>query len=302
MAKKQHHNGLEAIDAAIRDFGLSPTANAVMMQQLEIVRECLRDKAELGEDAAYEKRTEKKQFQEWYKAELDVGMLGQAIRHLRGSQDQQLKKYLKVLLEGDISQGGTPQQARDWFYELHLAGTLVTAGFSVELREPDLVVTNIGLSQSIGIACKYPSSSKGVQGHISKGLSQLKKHGYQGFVAVGIDQLVVDTAELTGFVDFDGASGECIAIMQRHADTELRRLVRDRPEKFPSEDPIDRLLVTLSLVGYGGTPARLLNATVLSMCCAKDDSLRPDIELLAKALQHLPSEIAECTLPNVPPA
>ena len=284
-------SALATIDGFIKKFNVKHDSSSEIWQQVESVREYSRDQEELSKDDLESKWDSR--FKEYYKSQIAVGMLADAIGALSASQADQLKKYLKLILGGSISQGGDPQQSRDWFYELHLASTLSAAGFEVELREPDLVVKENGLQQSIGVACKYPSSSKTVHQHISKGLSQLRKHGLPGVVAIGIDQLVVDAAGLKSYVDFNQGNGSPIATMQARADEELLTLVTERPDKYPSEDPVDKLLVTLSLSGHGGKPARLINPTVLSIHCPHNDQLRADIDLIARSIGRLPSELQE---------
>ena len=157
----------------------------------------------------------------------------------------------------------------------------------MHLEEPDLIIEGNGLSQKIGIACKYPSSDKGIHDHIGKGLSQLKKHGLRGFIALGIDQIVVEKANLKRFVDFNMGGKNPIDVLQQHADSQLLMLLTDRPKKYPSEDPVDEMIVTLSLVGHYGKPAKLINPTVMSMHCSNTSPIFSDIGIIAQALNQL---------------
>lgn len=276
---------IEIVDKEIVDSKIKVATDAEIVKQIALVRQFLADKAQLSEEALHDKW--KDDFFEFYKAQLSVGTLSKAISELVTNQKEPLGKYLKVILGGGISQGGNPEQARDWFYELNLGSVLSKAGFTVHFEEPDLVIEGNGLSQKIGIACKYPSSDKGIHTHLSKGLSQLKTHGLPGFIALGIDQVVVEQAGLKKFVDFNQGGKNPIDVLQRHADSEVTTLVRERPTKFPSEDPVDEIVVTLSLVGHYGKPAQLVNPTVFAIHCSDTSPIFNDIGIIAEGIGKL---------------
>ncbi|MFN0019076.1 MAG: hypothetical protein ACKVP0_12500 [Pirellulaceae bacterium] len=277
---------LGIVHKQIADLKIKLDPNAQIVQQLSLVREYLAEKDLLSVDE-HDKKW-KDRFLEFYKAQLAVGILSEAIAELVTNQKEPLAKYLKVVLAGNLTQGGPAGgQPRDWFYELWLASILSKAGFTVRLQEPDLVVEGNGLSQEIGIACKYPSSDKGIHDHLSKGLSQLKKHGLSGFIALGIDQIVVEKANLKKFVDFNQGDKHPIDVLQAHANSEAHTLVKERPTKYPSEDPVDALLVTLSLAGHYGQPPQLVAPTVFSIHCPKQHQLRKDMEVIVAALEKL---------------
>ena len=196
---------LAIVDKQIAELTIKPDSNAEIVQQMNLVRDFLTDKARLSIDQVEAKWGDR--FLDFYKAQLSVGILSEAVTEFVNNQKEPLAKYLKVILGGSLTQGGPAGgQPRDWFYELWLASVLSETGFTVHLQEPDLVVEGNGLSQKLGIACKYPSSDKGIHEHLSKGLSQLKKHGLPGFIALGIDQIVVQKANLAKYVDFNRGS------------------------------------------------------------------------------------------------
>ena len=287
MGYEKVTSNLETVDRLIADLKIKLDPDVEIVQQMSLVREFLQDRDQLSLDQLDAKWQPR--FADFYKAQLSVGVLSEAITELATNQKDPLKKYLKVILGGGISQGGTPGgNARDWFYELNLGSVLSRSGFTVHFQEPDLVIEGNGLSQKIGIACKYPSSEKGLHEHISKGLSQLKKHNLPGLIALGIDQIVVEKADLKKYVDFNIGGKNPVDVLQAFADNGVLTLVRDRPTHYPSEAPLDEIVVTLSLVGHYGKPAQLINPTVLSVHCSNASPIFTDIGLIVQALAKLP--------------
>src|SRR5438105_5667235 len=132
-------SNLEIVDKQIADLKVKLDPNAEIVRQLNLVRDFLADQAHLSTDDLDNKW--KDRFLEFYKAQLSVGVLSNAITELVKNQKEALGKYLKVILGGSLSQGGPPGgQPRDWFYELWLASVLSEAEFTIHFQEPDLVV------------------------------------------------------------------------------------------------------------------------------------------------------------------
>src|SRR5262249_39047494 len=146
---------LKTLDDHLATLKLRPSPDSEMSKQLAIVRDFLADESTMSFEQIQDKWTPR--FKEFYDAQIAVMMLSDAVTALLPTQKQQLTKYLKTILGGDITQGSTPEMARDLYYELWLAALLVDAGFKVTLKEPDIVVEGNGLSKPIGIACKYPA-------------------------------------------------------------------------------------------------------------------------------------------------
>jgi hypothetical protein len=280
---------LAIVDKQIADLKIKLKQDADIVQQLSIAREFFADEATLSPDELNAKW--KDRFLDFYKAQLTVGVLSEAIRELATKQKEPLGKYLSIILGGNLTQGGPAGgQPRDYFYELWLASVLSEAGFIVHFQEPDLVIEGNGLSQKIAIACKYPSSDKGIHEHLNKALSQIKKHGIPGFIALGIDQIVVEKANLKKYVDFNQGGKNPIDVLQHYADKEVMTLVNERPQKYPSEDPVDEIVVTLSLAGHYGKPAQLISPTVLAIHCSNASPIKNDIEMIVNALGNLPGK------------
>jgi hypothetical protein len=133
-------------------------------------------------------------------------------RRLNGDQNR-LKSRLKQVLGGALTQDFVPDAAKDYFYELEMAAHWKDCGFTVELAEPDVVVSGNGLSAPLGVACKYPSGLASLHDHISKGYGQITKHGYEGLVAIGLDQLVCKG--MSNYMDFRQTDKHPLDIMER---------------------------------------------------------------------------------------
>lgn len=268
------------------EIKLAPDAEAVV--QMELLREFLRDKSQLSAAELCAKWDSR--FRDFYDAQITVGRLSGAITELLSKQKSQLSQYLKKILGGGITQGGNPEQARDFFYEVWLASVLSKAGFTVALQEPDIVVDGNELSQKIGIACKYPSSEQQIHPHLSKGNSQLAKHRMPGLVALGIDQIVIEQAGLKKYVDFNQGGKNPVEVLKTRADSEVIKIVSERTNRFPSEVRVDELLVTVSLGGLYGTPPKFTVVTAAAIHCPSSSPIVDDIRKIYSCLATLPSE------------
>ena len=279
---------LDVLEKHVADLKINQADDAPTAVQIKVVREFFKDRSSLAEEQLLAKWN--RRFREFYNAQIAVRRLSSAVAELVSKQKAQLAKYLRIILSGGISQGGSPEQARDYLYELWLAGALSEAGFTVLLEEPDIVVEGNGLSQKIGIACKYPSSEKQIHAHLSKGYSQLSRHKLPGFVVLGIDQIVVEKANLgSRFVDFNQGEKNPVEVLSDHASSELVRIVKERPEKFPSEVPADELVVTVTLGGHYGSPAKLTMITGTAIHCTSTSPIFSDTQTLVACLGSLPS-------------
>jgi len=283
MGWEKSKANLAIVDKQIADLKIKLKQDADIVQLLNLSRDFLVEEATLSLDDLGAKW--KDRFLDFYKAQLTVGVLSEAISELATKQKEPLGKYLNIILGGNLTQGGPAGgQPRDFFYELWLASVLSEAGFIIHFQEPDVVIEGNGLSQKIAIACKYPSSDKGIHEHLSKALSQLKKHGIPGFIALGIDQIVVEKANLKKYVDFNQGEKNPVDVLQGYTDNEVMTLVDERPQKYPSEDPVDEIVVTLSLVGHYGKPAKLISPTVLALHCSDNSPIKNDIWVIVQAL------------------
>ncbi|GAA4440310.1 hypothetical protein [Bremerella cremea] len=288
MGYKKLSQQLNILERYVTDQKIKLADDAPTVVQLNVVREFLKDQSSLKEEQLLIKWNPR--FREFYEAQIAIGRLSGVIAELVEKQRAQLAKYLKIILGGGISQGGHPEQARDYFYELWLASVLSEANFTVSLEEPDIVVEGNGLTKKIGIACKYPSSEKQIHAHLSKGYSQLEKHNLPGFVALGIDQIVIEQANLKRYVDFNQGAGNPVDVLSAHASSEVKRIVEERPTTFPSEVPADEVVVTITLGGHYGTPAKLTVATGTAIHCTSTSQINSDMQKIAACVAGLPRE------------
>ena len=279
---------LLSLEKHIADLKIKVPAKSETVLQIALLKEYFHDQKTLTFEEADPKWKER--WRKLYDAQLAIGGLCSAVAELRKSQNAMLSRYLKKIVNGEITQAGPPEEARDLFYELWLASMFSEAGFTVALQEPDIVVEGNGLSQKLGIACKYPSSEQQIHPLLSKGYSQLNKHGLRGFVALGIDQLMIARMELKGMVDFR-QSGDPIAVMQPHVTAELEKIVKERPARFPEEEPANELVVTFVLGGLYGSPATFTIATVSAIHNTEGSAIRDDVEKLAASIGKLPSHL-----------
>ncbi|MCA9113128.1 MAG: hypothetical protein KDA52_24465 [Planctomycetaceae bacterium] len=206
---------------------------------------------------------------------------------LAGGHLQRLRSYLKTIFAGDLTQSNEPSQAKDFLYELWLASIFTELGFEVSLAEPDIIISGNGLTDALGIACKFPSSMQQVHPHLSKGYKQIRNQALRGVVAIGLDLLVSRTAFPNGirFIDFRQGDKHPLDVAQRHANEATEELVSSRTVKYPSEDPADGLLMTLTIGGIFGDPASLLFVTAMTLQCDDSNPIQKDLMRIYEANQ-----------------
>jgi len=169
--------------------------------------------------------------------------------------DRKALDELKKVLGGPLTQDLVPVEAKDIFYELEMAALWRACGFTVDLDEPDVVVSGNGLSDRLGVACKYPSSWGQIHEHLSKEYKQITRNGYEGLVAIGLDQLVFNG--MTNYMDFRQNPKHPLEVLQRATSEIMTNLVATRERDYPSEKPVDGAMVSLSAVGLYCDPAAM---------------------------------------------
>ncbi len=281
MAYEQLERQLSDFDALIESLNLKVSDESLVHSQLTTSREFLTDRKMLTEDTVDKKWGPR--FKEFYDAQIVTKRLTSAALSLQ-NQDS-LRSRLKTVLSGDLSPNFEPDHAKDIFYELELAADFTNAGFMTILREPDIAISGCGLKDQYGVACKYPSSSKQIHAHLSKGYSQLTRQNMNGFVAIGFDLLVFK--EFAKFTDFRQSQQHPLDIMQSAVNNAMTNLIKDRADNYPSEDPIDGALFTLRASGIYGNPAQLTTVTAITMQCDSENPMFADIELIYKQLQTI---------------
>lgn len=278
------HKTIEYFDELVGELNLSVPPNSGVGVQFKIVREFLTDQESLLSDDLIDKWNNNAEFKRFYDAVIVVFRLTRAVVALKNQPRKILKNILAVVLAGSITQDSSPCQAKDFFYELDLAYKLLFIGFSVTLREPDIVITGNGLSCEIGIACKYPSSVKQVHAHISKGYRQLTGQNLSGIVALGMDLIMFRKVFNSSphYLDFRQNPKQPLTIAQDFLKREMAILITERPEKYPSESPLDGALLSLNCWGAYGEPARFTEVNAWTFQCMPENPLRNDICIINK--------------------
>ena len=285
MTYEKLEQDLSAFDRTLVDLKLQCPSDCSLGKQLSLTREFLRDRRDLSEDKWLPKW--QPQFQQFYEAQLVVARLADAVALLAARHSNRLTSYLKTIFAGDLTQSIEPNQAKDFLYELWLASTLLELGFEIALEEPDIVISENGLNAPIGIACKYPSSEKQIHPHLSKGYKQIRNQSLEGVVAVGLDLIVLRTAFPTGvrYIDFREGDKEPLQVVQKLIDEATAHLVTTRPIKHPSEDPVDGLLLTLTMGGILGNPAGLSFVSAMALQCDASNPLITDLSKIRDAFR-----------------
>lgn len=263
-----------------------PTSG-VLGDQLILTREFLQDKASLPESEWLKKWNPR--FKEFYDAQLVLGRLAGAVAILRNQPEGKLRAYMKKVFSGDLRQGSAPDQAKDFFYEFWLASVLAESGFAIDLIEPDIVIQGRGLSGPLGIACKYPSSVQQLHPHLSKGYRQLRNQSLDGFVAIGLDLIVMKEAYPKGvnFIDFNQGDKHPLDVLQTQVDHATRQLVASRANDYPSEDPVDGLLLSLTMGGIYGSPPGFTFVTATAMQCDASNPMGAQIRIIRERILAL---------------
>lgn len=256
---------LPEFDEITAKLGIRLAEDSPIKKAFDTTREFLHDRRTMEEAAWMEKW--KPHFKEFYHAQIVVHRLTEAVVILKNQN--KLKSRLKQVLGGSLTQDFEPDAAKDYFYELEMAALWKECGFTVELAEPDVVVSGNGLSGPLGVACKYPSGLASLHEHISKGYRQITKHGYDGMVAIGLDQLVFKG--MSNFMDFRQNDKPPLEIMERATTEAMTKLVALRDRDYPSEKPIDGAMITMSVIGIYGNPPGLTSVRHVTLQCAHDN-------------------------------
>ncbi len=196
-----------------------------------------------------------------------------------------LRKRLRQVLSGSLTQDFSPEQAKDYFYELEIATIFKRSGFAVALREPDVVVSGNGLARELGMACKYPSSEAQIHEHLSKGYRQLANQNMDGCVVIGLDIIVFRAAfdSAPKFLDFRQGDKHPLQVAQTLVNDAMKSLVVQRAEDYPSERPIDGAILTLNMWGIWEKPAGLTSVTAWAVQCDAQNPRFRDIGRLVES-------------------
>jgi hypothetical protein len=281
---------LQGFDEFVAKQNVRIAKDAAITPQMEIVREFLKDTERMEPPALVAKWMER-DFKAFYDATIVVHRLTAAVVSL-GDNPIPLRSRLNQVLSGPLTQDFSPQQAKDFFYELEIAAALKNAGFAVALREPDVVVSGGGLTQAIGLACKYPSSEGQIHEHISKGYRQIAKQDMTGCVVLGLD-LIIFRAVFDSpprFLDFRQSTRHPRDVANQLMGDAMTSLVTQRSKDYPAEKPLDGAILTFSSWGMFGQPAGFTSLTAWSVQCELKNPIRPDLERIVDRARALDTE------------
>lgn len=270
-------------DRLLQDMNMRIGDNSPIKQEADLVRLYFEDRANFGVDKTIEEWNFL--YDEVSTARVTLERITAAATALRGVQH--LRTLLKEILEGSLTQDFQPSASKDKFYELELASILKLAGFSVELREPDIVVSGNGLGDRLAIACKYPFSRQQIHEHINNGYRQITRQEMDGVVSLGMELIVAKEMKLPSRLDFRKANRPPLAIMEDRLNTEVRNLQVERARDYPSERPLDGLMLTLSFTGIDGDPPMLTNANSLALGCQPGNPLRAALEIVKRKVEEI---------------
>jgi hypothetical protein len=272
---------LTRFDALLKRMNLRVEVNTPIKREADMVRDYYRDRETLGVDEAVKKWDPR--FNDFYSARITLQRVVAAATALDGIP--RLRGLLQEVLQGALTQDFEPSQSKDKFYELELAASLKSAGFSVALREPDIVASGNGLANPLAIACKYPSSRQQIHNHISCGYAQITRQDLDGVVAIGLDLLVARELMLPNRLDFRRGNTPPFLIMENRLEIERRKLEVERERDYPSERPLDGMMLTLSLVGIYDDPPTLTHLNSVALGCRPGNPLRVDLEIVKRKIE-----------------
>jgi hypothetical protein len=275
MAYDELQSKIAQFDALVLSLGFVWPRIAPVQHQMAMVKEYLLDVQTSGEAAVA--KWMQKDFLTWYRAMIAVEMLCDAVLELRNFPAAALKKQIELATSSDLSQDFEQSQAKEYLYELQIAGMLHRSGFTVSFAEPDLRVSGNGLSREIGVACKYASSEKKVNNNISKGYEQIAGQGMPGIVAVGLDNIIA--TELNRFIEFPDEPAEIRQVLAAQLRTWIEKIEKSRAG-MPERVPLDGAMFTLRMVGVCSQPKRLVAATHVSYQYVESNPILADIDRL----------------------
>ena len=182
----------------------------------------------------------------------------------------------------DIRQDFEPSQSKRYLYELQVGAWFQKAGFLITFEEPDLRISNNGLTDQIGLACKYPSSEKKLEKRISEGYEQIDRHGIPGLVVVGMD--ILCCRGMKKFVEFPDRKEVILESLANELGQWVTKTIKRRAG-LKGHRPLDGALFTLSMAGIVGKPAGLTIASQMTFQSGEDNPLNAQIAVIRRPLE-----------------
>jgi hypothetical protein len=247
-----------------------------LKRQSDLLRAMYQDIAALGFEQA--NATWKPRLPVCNQARIDLERFVEAVEPLKALPGLK-KRILDNVIPWSITQDFTTNDGKPFFYELEVASAVKLAGFHVELREPDVVVSGKGLSKPVALACKYPISRQQLTDHVTGGYKQIERQKLNGAVCIGLDLLVGSA------VDPDFRNGKAFEDQFWLLVKEVNDLVKSRREDYPEERPLDGLMMTLSIVGFGHEGTERVESSTLG--CLSQNPMRKDLELIRQGINAI---------------
>lgn len=277
MGYKKLESAISSFDALAGKVGFTYPRKSPVEMQVSLVKEFLADHRASPDDAV--KKWMAKDFLAWYRAVIAVEMLCDAALTFEARDAGWLRKQLELATMKDLSQDFEQSQSKEYLYEMQVAAWLQQSGFEIEFSEPDLKVSGNGLSQTLGVACKYVSSEDKLNTRISKGYEQILGQKLKGFVAVGIDNIVC--ADLKRFVQFPDDARTIRKVMGDKLTEWVTKVEKSRAGT-DGRKPLDGAMFSLRMVGIWGKPAGLLPASHLAFQLQEGNPITRDLRRIAE--------------------
>lgn len=199
-----------------------------------------------------------------------------------------LRTHDSTLLRDKLSSalGGAPiaaddangSKARSDQAELYLAALLLTCGLTVELAEPDLVVT-VRDGTTVPVAIKRPRSEQKVQSNLRKAARQIDRSGRPGIIA--LDLSFIERVEKPIYIsepDHRQTLARILLDGYAQENAEMLLEISQRPR-------ILGILMHLSCVVRSIRPHSMMVSTRL---LATGHEVHPSLHEIMKAIQRIP--------------
>lgn len=279
MGYKKLENAIASFEALASTIGFAYPRKAPVADQIKLVKEFLADLQQSQQEAVAKWLA--MDFLTWYRAVIAVDMLCDAALTFKDRDAAWLRKQLELATMTDLSQDFEQSQSKEYLYEMQVGAWLHQSGFQVDFAEPDLLASGNGLSQTLGIACKYVSSEDKLNKNISKGYEQIAGQHLNGFVAIGMDNIICD--ELKKFVQFPDDPAEIRRVMGDSLQKWIEKTVKSRAGT-PGRKPLDGAVFSLQMMGIWGKPAGLVTATHWAFQFQQGNPVEPDLRRIANEL------------------
>jgi hypothetical protein len=269
----------------LQDLNISVGVNCPLKSQADCISDYYRDRDTLTQSELETKWIPR--IDEFKHARIALERLVNSVEVLKDSPG--ITKVVRDVITGDVTQDFLSSSAKDKLFEIETGATLKVAGFDVELIDPpDLIISGNGLSQRIGIACKYLSSRQQFNYHINKGYRQVEKSGLKGLVAVGIELMVARDKKISGIPDFDRGPMQSMQLQFEWLEQEMRKLIIEHARDYPAERQIDCLMISMTFIGQHGNEPTLDREESSMYYYTPGHPLGPDIHNIRQRIEAIP--------------